>query len=640
MSTSLFEGGNVFKDANGRALTQRINQTDVDPTVTWLEELTGLDLHGELDPDTADESHPHGYPERWLGSTGKKESSGDLDLGIDANKFSKDQMVTRLSQWCQSHGFKPEDYVKKTGSIVHFKTPITGRPQNGYVQTDFTFLAKPKWSQFVLSGGLGSQYKGRERNVMMNSIAKAMGYKLNQNDGIMDRTTNQLITDDPDKTAKLLLNKTATRADLRSVETILKAIEKDPQRDAKLADFKSHMEREGMPFMESQKDPLYQEVSDVNFLARLRDRIVNQGMVPIMEAANPRIEHLEDLVFEKGSRGIVEALSIIQHAGENTRKHTTVKWDGKPAIIFGRKPNGAFVLTDKSGFTAKGYDGLATSPEQIARIMNMRGGERGELIGIYAKLFPLLRAATPENFKGYIQGDLLYTETPPEVSGAYVFQPNFVEYKIPAGSTLGQRIGASEVGVAIHTRYSEPGGSAEPIRSVKLMPVPGLLLIEPSVKEISNVTPNVELIKQLKQILSTKGPAIDGLFNPADLRAAGITDLPQLCKRYINSRINTNYENLLPGFGEWLQANVTPRKFANIVEYLQSPRSNMDGITAAFTAFLVLHDLKTDVLTQLDRQQPGQEGWVVATPAGRAKLVNRFGFSAGNRALNNPETAT
>jgi hypothetical protein len=625
MSTSLFEGGNVFKDANGRALTQRINQTDVKSTLAWLEEmLPGLDLQNNT-----------------LGSTGIKDTSGDLDIAVDATQLNKEQLVAELTRWAVSQKQKPEEWVKKSGTAVHFKTPINGNPDMGYVQTDFMFLNNVPWSKFVLGAmPADSKYKGRERNVLMNSIAKSMGYKLNQIAGIADRTTDELISDDPDKVAKLLLNRTATRQDLASVESILQALSTDPKRDAKLADFKQHMEREGMPFMESQKDPLYQDVSDVNFLARLRDRIVNQGMVPIMEAANPRIEHLEDLVFEKGSRGIAEALSIIQHAGENTRKHTTVKWDGKPAIIFGRKPDGTFVLTDKSGFTAKGYDGLATSPEQIARIMNMRGGERGELIGIYAKLFPLLRAATPENFKGYIQGDLLYTETPPEVSGAYVFQPNFVEYKIPAGSTLGQRIGASEVGVAVHTRYSEPGGSAEPIRSVKLMPVPGLLLIEPSVKEISNVAPNVELIKQLKQILSTKGPAIDGLFNPADLRAAGITDLPQLCKRYINSRINTNYENLLPGFGEWLQKNVTPRKFANIVEYLQSPRSNMDGITAAFTAFLVLHDLKTDVLTQLDRQQPGQEGWVVATPAGRAKLVNRFGFSAGNRALNNPETAT
>ena len=140
--------------------------------------------------------------------------------------------------------------------------------------------------------------------------------------------------------------------------------------------------------------------------------------------------------------------------------------------------------------------------------------------------------------------------------------------------------------------------------------------------------------------MRAKGPAIDGLFNPAELRAAGITDLPQLCKRYINSRIDTNYENLLPDFGAWLQKNTTPRKFNNIVEYLQSPRSNMDGIASAFTAFLGLHDLKMDMLQQLDLQQPGQEGWVLATPAGRAKLVNRFGFSAANRAQNNPELAT
>jgi hypothetical protein len=110
-----------------------------------------------------------------------------------------------------------------------------------------------------------------------------------------------------------------------------------------------------------------------------------------------------------------------------------------------------------------------------------------------------------------------------------------------------------------------------------------------------------------------------------------------LCKRYINSRITSNYDNLLNGCGDWLKTNVTPRKFNNIVEYLQSPRTNMDGITSAFSAFLLLHDIKTDMLAQLDRQQPGQEGWVLATPAGRAKLVNRFGFSAGNRALNNPD---
>jgi len=621
--TIISEGGNVFKDINGNSLTQRIRQTDVKPTLAWLEELVpGLDLQNNT-----------------LGSTGIKDTSGDLDIAVDSAKVTKEQMVAQLTRWAQSHGFRPEEWVRKSGTAVHFKTPVVGDPNKGFVQTDFMFLNNVPWSKFVLGAmPADSKYKGRERNVLMNSIAKSMGYKLNQIAGIADRTTNEIITDNPDQVAKMLLNRTATRQDLASVETILQALSTDSKREAKLADFREHMKREGMPFLESTE--LYQPVSDVNFLARLRDRIVNQGMFPIFEAANPRIEHLEDLVFERGSRGIQEALAIIAQAAENTGKTVTVKWDGKPAIIFGRKPDGTFVLTDKSGFTAKGYDGLATSPDMMARIQKQRGGERTELIEIYRQLFPLLRAATPENFRGYVLGDLLYMSTPPEVSGAYVFQPNFVEYRIPASSALGQRIGNSEVGVAVHTRYAEPGSPAEAIGTLRLDSVPGLLLIEPGVKDIKNITPNRKLVKELGQLARTQGQAIDGLFNPAELRAAGITDLPQLCKRYINSRISTNYNDLLPGFGAWLQNNVTPRKFANIVEYLQSPRSNMDGIAAAFTAFLGLHNLKSDLLSQLDRQQPGQEGWVLATDAGRAKLVNRFGFSAGNRALNNPESTS
>jgi len=619
----LKEGGNVFKDQNGRILTQRINQADVNPTLAWLEMmLPGLDLQNNK-----------------LGSTGLKPTSGDLDIAVDANEISKDQLAARLSQWATSHGFKPEDYVKRSGISVHFKTPINGRPTAGHVQTDFMFLTNVPFSKFVLTAAADSKYGGSDRNVLMNSIAKSMGYKLNQNAGIADRATNEIISDDPDKIAKLLLNNRATKEDLYSVETIVAALEQDPKRDAKLADARDYFANKGVPFMESD-EPLYKEYTEVDFLARLRDRIVNQGMQVIVEGAkDARIEHLEDLVFEKGTRGIREAVEIMRHAAENTRSTTTVKWDGKPAIIFGRKPDGTFVLTDKSGFSAKGYDGLATSPEHIQRIMAMRKGERSELIAIYQKLFPLLRAATPENMRGYVQGDLLYTNTPPEVAGAFVFKPNFVEYKIPASSQLGQRIAASEVGVAIHTRYKDPDSSPTAIKNISLDPVAGLLLIEPSVKDIQNIELDTQLVKQLSQIISVHGKDIDGLFNPADLRSAGITDLPQLCKRYINSRITSNYDNLLNGFGDWLQANVTPRKFNNIVEYLQSPRSNTDGITAAFAAFMLLHNIKTDMLTQLDRQQPGQEGWVLATPAGRAKLVNRFGFSAGNRALNNPEQA-
>ena len=39
----LNEGGNIFKDPETKEpVTQRINQADVDPTLAWLEKITGL----------------------------------------------------------------------------------------------------------------------------------------------------------------------------------------------------------------------------------------------------------------------------------------------------------------------------------------------------------------------------------------------------------------------------------------------------------------------------------------------------------------------------------------------------------------------------------------------------------------------
>lgn len=645
---NIFEGGNVFKDASGRALTQRINQTDVKTTLAWLEQLLpGMDLQNNT-----------------LGSTGIKTTSGDLDIAVDTGQVTKDQMVAQLTRWAQSHGFKAEDWIKKTGTAVHFKTPINGSPDQGFVQTDFMFLNNVPWSKFVLGAmPADSEYKGRERNVLMNSIAKSMGYKLNQNAGIADRATNEILSDNPDQVAKMLLNKSATREDLASVESILAALANDPKREAKLADFKAHMEREGLPFMESEM-PQLTGYTEVNFLARLRDRIVNQGMQPIMEAgALPQvggrakgIEHIEDLVFRNGTTGIQQALSVIEHMKTNTKKSTTVKWDGKPALIFGRLPDGTFVLTDVAGFTAKGYNGLFTSPRQVIKHLAARDADaeakgkpagRVEALGpLYQQLWPLLQAAVPENYKGFIQGDLLYTSTPPEQAGNLVFQPNTVPYSIPAASKLGQEIADSNVGIAIHTRYKEPGAAKQPLGRPALNPVDGLLLMEP-IAPTENVEPaDSKSVKQLKQLVAKHGKDIDGLFNPADLRAAQVTDLPKLCIDYINWTIHSAHKDnevidtfdpnsLLRQFlGMYLRGAVSERKYQNIGQYIISPRSNQTGIAAAFSAFILLHNIKMDILQQLDRQVPGQEGWVVTVPGGVVKFVNRFEFTRANRLVN------
>jgi len=690
---NLLEGGNVFKDATGKPLTQRINSADVPGTIKWLEKLTKLDLTGK-------EKDKNGVPARWLGSTGRRDTSGDLDIALDANIVSKEQLNTFLTQWATKNNLDPAQFIKKAGEL-HFRTPINGDPKQGFVQTDFNFYPDPKaltWGTFYMSGS-SANYKGMARNVLLSSLAKQQGLKIGGN-GIVSRTTNKLIANgqDPDLAAQMVLGPGKTRNDLATVETIYANLARDPERDAKLADFREYLAREGLA------EPTLKEENEVNFMARLRDRIVNQGMYTLIEAAAPAvsgghakgIEHLEDYVFRNGSAGITKALAIAEHAIQEL-KSTSAKWDGIPAIVWGRDPDGAFVLTDVSGFTAKGYEGLARSPRQISDIMVKRDtdaaakGDKADrvekLLPIYTTLWPLLSAATPEKFRGYVQGDLLYMTKPPLEAGAYVFKPNTVEYRIPASSDVGKQIAPSNIGIAIHTRYAEPGAPKEPVGNIKFNPVPGLLLLPPVFPK-ENIAADNKLIKSIKALNRQHGADIDQLFNPADLRTWGITNFPVMCVDYINSLVkNPNVSSfdinaLLPNFGEYLETKFPPKiinyivkngdtaisiatkygidpdslpdelvpgekititapasKFRHIVEYLQSPRSNTDALAAAFTAFVQLHALNETMRKQWDLQHPGQEGWVMATPHGYGKSVDRFGFSRANAARNNPPRA-
>jgi len=621
---ALSEGGNVFKDVEGVPRTRRIQKNEIAPTVSWLEKITGQDFTSEKDP-------LDGLPLFWAGTTGRKADSGDIDLIVDANKISKEQLQQRLIDWARKQGVDPSEYIRKTGVSVHFFSAIGGDPSNGFAQTDFMFSSKPRWTAFVLRSDPNSAFKGASRNVLINSMAKSMGYKLNQNDGIADRTTNNIITDDPDQVARMLLNPTASARDLYSVERIMRALEMDPRRDEKIADFQDHMQRAGTPL----EQPIGE--NEVSFLGRLRDRIVNQGLQVIVEGV--RIEHPEDMVLDQGSRGLKQALAGILAAAKKPQENT-VKWDGRPAIIFGRKPTGEFVLTDKAGFLARGYDGLATSPEQIERIMAARGGDRKELVSIYKKLFPLLREAIPQNFRGYVQGDLLYVNTPPVVSDAYEFQPNTVKYRVPVQSELGKKIKNSEVGVVVHTYLSEPGAAAVPMGADSLGSSPGVLILDPGLREPREINLRSNTIQDLEKIISQYSTAIDRLFNPAELRNRKISDFPQLIKQYLNSRVRArDYSNLVAGFGEWVQQRA-PAKAPRIFEWATA---NKQAVAAVFQAFLEISSLKNDLVRQLDSQsrdvqasvddEPGHEGYV----GQGMKFVDRMRFSAANFARNNPD---
>lgn len=223
----LTEGGNVFKNADGSEATQRIARDNVVPTVQWLEGLTGLNLVDNM-----------------LGTTGKKESSGDLDLAVDATKVTKDVLIQQLL----NRGIDRAD-IRKTGDSVHLKTPILGDPNNGYVQTDFMF-GNPDWQRWSLRGaGEGSPYKGVHRQVLMASIAKAQGMKWSYKNGLVDRETNEIISQNPAEIAQKLIN--GTPADLESVETIVAKIKSRADYDQLVADAKEALAKDNLQLPES-----------------------------------------------------------------------------------------------------------------------------------------------------------------------------------------------------------------------------------------------------------------------------------------------------------------------------------------------------------------------------------------------------
>ena len=229
MAINLYEGGNVFKNADGSEATQRIARDNVVPTVQWLEQLTGFNLVDNM-----------------LGTTGKKESSGDLDLAVDASKVTKDVLVQQLL----AKGIDKAD-IRKTGDSVHLKTPILGDANNGYVQTDFMF-GNPEWQRWSLRGaGEGSPYKGVHRQILMASIAKAQGMKWSYKNGLVDRETNQVISQNPAEIAQKLVG--GTPADLESVETIVAKIKPRADYEQLVADAREAFAKDNIQLPESEQ---------------------------------------------------------------------------------------------------------------------------------------------------------------------------------------------------------------------------------------------------------------------------------------------------------------------------------------------------------------------------------------------------
>ena len=366
----------------------------------------------------------------------------------------------------------------------------------------------------------------------------------------------------------------------------------------------------------------------------------------IIKEVEARIQHAEDVIFWEGSAGAQRALNALANMAKGGHKDVTIKWDGSPAVIFGRDEKGKFIFTDKSGFGAKGYDGKAQSGDDLENMLLSRGkgGEKSDSFKAFAAnmkdVYDEYAKAVPKKHRGFFKGDLLYFNTPDLVDGAYRFKPNTVQYTVQADSDLGKRIGKSKSGIVIH-RTVDANGSEGPLTDTNIFEGNEVLILPPvTTQEAPQV--DTTSIKNLSSIINKNGASIDALLNKSTLQNMKVSDFSNILYTYTNRCVDDDcLTNLGKDFVQWLSGSKVSRiKQGKIIEYI---RQNMKGMNALWQTVSGIMKVKDDIITQLEQQPadvkasigntPGGEGYVLAHPQGDMKLVNRSGFSAANRAI-------
>jgi len=361
--------------------------------------------------------------------------------------------------------------------------------------------------------------------------------------------------------------------------------------------------------------------------------------------AKARIDHPEDLVFDEGAAGAKRALTALTQAAE--QPHTvTIKWDGSPALIFGNDADG-FTVTDKSGFGSKKPGGMPRSASELDTMLFMRKPDqpgRQDYAKSIAGMYGMLKKAVPEDMQGYLEGDVLWTKTPEIIDGHYVFMPNKITYRIPVDSPLGKRIGKSRAGIAVHSKFDsreddEPRAIGD-IGNSGLRESPGLVIMGPEIRDLESTALPTKLITSLNNFINSNKASIDKFLDPASLAVRQLTNLPDLMKKYVNSRAYAGAHGLADaanGFISWAKSNtkdITERKRENLLSWIAE---NPKGYGAAWMVADQLTKLKDQLKQNVDaqvggtvradlRDVPGHEGYVADTPSGKIKLVNRPHF--------------
>ncbi len=147
---------NVLVEGGAMPGVGAIHIDEINPTLIPLEKELGIDLRNNV-----------------LGSVGKREFSGDIDVALNIETDKIPEFVERLKKSNQILDIAKSSVIMTKVKIENYDEN-KGNPTNrtGYVQVDF-MPGDPDWlkTYYHSPNEKDSQYKGVYRNIMIASIA-------------------------------------------------------------------------------------------------------------------------------------------------------------------------------------------------------------------------------------------------------------------------------------------------------------------------------------------------------------------------------------------------------------------------------------------------------------------------------------
>lgn len=390
----------------------------------------------------------------------------------------------------------------------------------------------------------------------------------------------------------------------------------------------------------------------------------------LFEAKNTHMEHLEDLMLNKGVDGTRAAINHLRRFRDMLVSNTkspmdyNMKMDGAPSVIAGIDPSDGKFFVAKKGVFNKNPKVYKT----YADIDNDTNGDLNKKLKVALDEFSKL------GIKNVIQGDLLYTKD--DLSKVVIdgesylsFHPNTIVYAIPEDSDLARTIKASRIGVVWHTTYT--GSSFETMSADFGKPITRNLRKIKSVWAIDSMFRSVagsatftkRDSEEVTALLSEAGKIFRSI-PPSTLNdIASNEDRLIRMKVFINSKIRagetiksvSNFvDDMIKSIYDYFEKEIankktdkakamwidkrtsvlkyfTDNKKADIVKLFNVYNLLVEAKTMIVKKLNELNSLKTFLQTKDGYKVTGQEGFVATDEFGNTvKLVDRLEFSYAN----------